>query len=314
MQKLLYVDGIHYWFSGIYKTIFLIAPVFFLLFGIYSLKTDLGQILIFWVPSFLASMLAFNLVAEKKQTTLLSNVYEVATAPFMAFAVFNELFLKSKKGFAVTRKGVNSDASYYNWGTSRPIIFLLILSAISFIRGLAFVTHYWESSVPIESIYINLYWLLYNLVGLILATYVSNERPRLRQSERFSAPQHIRVTLPDDDTVSGTILDWNESGARIQLEMQEMNSTNLGTGVMVINHVDINFKKVWQKKDNNRVLIGVTFDNLSDKAYAYILSQTYAKSSYCLTEQQYNNRIWYLFVIWWLDVLKQRKAHTREDK
>ncbi|MBU7451101.1 glycosyltransferase family 2 protein [Leuconostoc citreum] len=314
MQKLLYVDGIHYWFSGIYKTIFLIAPVFFLLFGIYSLKTDLGQILIFWVPSFLASMLAFNLVAEKKQTTLLSNVYEVATAPFMAFAVFNELFLKSKKGFAVTRKGVNSDASYYNWGTSWPIIFLLILSAISFIRGLAFVTHYWESSVPIESIYINLYWLVYNLVGLILATYVSNERPRLRQSERFSAPQHIRVTLPDDDTVSGTILDWNESGARIQLEMQEMNSTNLGTGVMVINHVDINFKKVWQKKDNNRVLIGVTFDNLSDKAYAYILSQTYAKSSYCLTEQQYNNRIWYLFVIWWLDVLKQRKAHTREDK
>ncbi|MFT8841370.1 MAG: glycosyltransferase family 2 protein [Leuconostoc citreum] len=67
MQKLLYVDGIHYWFSGIYKTIFLIAPVFFLLFGIYSLKTDLGQILIFWVPSFLASMLAFNLVAEKSK-------------------------------------------------------------------------------------------------------------------------------------------------------------------------------------------------------------------------------------------------------
>lgn len=97
MQRLLYADGIHYWFSSIYKIVFLLSPILFLLSGVYSLQTDFKHIIIFWLPAFIASHLAFNLVAEKRQTTMLSNIYEIATAPFMAFVVFSELFLKSKK-------------------------------------------------------------------------------------------------------------------------------------------------------------------------------------------------------------------------
>ena len=88
MQCVIYTDGIHYWFSGIYKLVFLLAPILFLVFGQYSLQTSFSQILIFWLPALIASQLTFNLVSEKKQTVMLSNIYETATAPFYGLRCF----------------------------------------------------------------------------------------------------------------------------------------------------------------------------------------------------------------------------------
>lgn len=311
VQRILYVDGIHYWFSGIYKMIFLIAPLLFLLFGQYSLQANLHQLLIFWLPAFLASQLAFNVVAEKKQTVALSNIYEVATAPFMAFAVFNEVFLKSKKGFVVTRKGINSNASYYNWGTAWPILLLLFLSLVALVRGIAFATGFWASSVPVQGIYINIFWLLYNLVGLILAAYLSNERPRLRQSERFESTEFITISLADQ-TISGHIMDWNEDGARIKLD-EHLTDNIESDGKIMIKGVEISFIKRWQKRVEDEQIIGITFESLSESAYNLIISQTYARSSYLLNDNNYHNRIVNLIGSFWINALKKRQSY-RHDK
>ncbi|MBZ6003733.1 glycosyltransferase [Leuconostoc gelidum subsp. aenigmaticum] len=310
-QRILYVDGIHYWFSGIYKMIFLLAPLLFLIFGQYSLQTNLNQILIFWLPSFLSSQLAFNLVAEKKQTVTLSNIYEVATAPFMAFAVFNELFLKSKKGFAVTRKGVNSAASYYNFATAWPILLLLGLSVTALIRGIAFVTGYWESPFPIEGIYINIFWLAYNVIGLIFAAYLSNERPRLRQSERFDSTEDVQLLLSGNQSINGHIVDWNEDGARIKVKEDDMISIQKNSnleGKLMIRDVEFEFISKWQIENIAHHTMGVIFKNLSSEAYELVITQTYAQSSENFKENQYKNRVWHIILLWWINTLKKRKT------
>ncbi|CUW17667.1 Cellulose synthase catalytic subunit [UDP-forming] [Leuconostoc gelidum subsp. gasicomitatum] len=310
-QRILYVDGIHYWFSGIYKMIFLLAPLLFLIFGQYSLQTNLNQILIFWLPSFLSSQLAFNLVAEKKQTVTLSNIYEVATAPFMAFAVFNELFLKSKKGFAVTRKGVNNATSYYNFSTAWPILLLLGLSVVALIRGVAFVTGYWESPFPIEGIYINVFWLSYNVIGLIFAAYLSNERPRLRQSERFNSKEDVQILLPENQSINGHIVDWNEDGARIRVKENAMKliqkNSNL-EGKLIILGVEFEFISKWQIDNIGHHTMGVIFKDLSSEAYELVIAQTYAQSSENFKENKYKNRVWHIILLWWINTLKKRKT------
>ncbi|XKK19261.1 hypothetical protein HFP67_24315 [Bacillus sp. CB102A.1] len=52
MQRLLYADGIHYWFFGVYKMIFLLAPLLFLVFDIYSLEINFMHLFMFWAPAF----------------------------------------------------------------------------------------------------------------------------------------------------------------------------------------------------------------------------------------------------------------------
>lgn len=308
MQRLLYVDGIHYWFSGIYKMIFLLAPILFLMLGIYSLQTDFEHIIIFWLPAFIASQLAFNLVAEKRQTTMLSNIYEIATAPFMAFAVFNELFLKSKKGFAVTRKGVNSQKSYYNWTTAWPMMLLIVLSILSIIRGIGIVLGEWSDDIPKQGVYINLFWLAYNLFGLILAMYVSNERPRLRQSERFMIPKTVTVNL-NGEQHAGELTDWNEYGARISLKNVQASDITEKTAEINLDDVRIAIEIMWQRAMTDGIMIGVTFPELQDEAYALIINQTYGKSSSELQEITFNNRVWHLLVVWWLKILGAQKPH-----
>lgn len=316
VQRILYIDGIHYWFSGIYKMIFLLAPLMFLLFGQYSLQTNLQQILIFWLPSFLSSQLVFNLIAEKKQTVTLSNIYETATAPFMAFAVFNELFLKSKKGFAVTRKGVNSNTSYYNWTAAWPIIILLGLSIIAIVRGIAFVSGYWSSPFPVQGIYINIFWLCYNLIGLILASYLFNERPRLRQSERFESTQEVLLLFSGQEQVSGRIMDWNEDGARVEITEHLKNTTGKEaslSGKLVIKDIGIEFTSRWHKKIDNKEIIGITFNAVNDEAYNLIIEQTYARASSTVENDKQAIRIRYLIASFWINTLKRRKTYQHEE-
>lgn len=307
MQRVIYTDGIHYWFSGIYKLVFLLAPILFLVFGQYSLQTSFSQILIFWLPAFIASQLTFNLVSEKKQTVMLSNIYETATAPFMAYGVFNELFLKSKQKFAVTRKGVNSEDSFYNWRTAWPIIVLLVLSVLGLVRGICFIFGIWASPFPKEGIYINIFWLIYNSFALILASYLSNERPRLRKSERFQTEKSIVINFYNSGQVQGHILDWNEDGARIALMSQNKNTYTQGE--FVIDGNQFKFNCVWQHQSMEKPIIGVTFDDLNLSAYEYIIEHTYAQSSTLYQNPQYSNQLWHIVVKWWVDTLRKRKAH-----
>lgn len=113
MQKLLYMDGIHYWFFGLYKLVYLIAPILYLVFGIVVLNATFIDLLIYWVPAFVSSQVFANLISEKKRTTMWTNVYDSALAPSMSWAILSEIFLKGNGKFNVTRKGIQTNANFY---------------------------------------------------------------------------------------------------------------------------------------------------------------------------------------------------------
>lgn len=65
IQKWFYLDGVLYWYSGMYKLIHLLCPFLYLVFNISSLKTTLAQLVIFWLPAFLSGSLMYKSVARK---------------------------------------------------------------------------------------------------------------------------------------------------------------------------------------------------------------------------------------------------------
>ncbi|MGX7265765.1 glycosyltransferase family 2 protein [Enterococcus crotali] len=179
IQKWFYLDGVMYWYSGMYKLIYLLCPFLYLVFNISSLKTTLPHLVVFWLPAFLSGSLMYKSVARKKYNSFISNIYELVTAPQVSWAVWKETLFSPKKNkkFHVTIKGIQGEKGYFDWRNCKVQILLLsanCFALIYYIVQLDFAHLQWWNIFSI-----NIYWLLYNIVSLTVAVSVAYERPRL---------------------------------------------------------------------------------------------------------------------------------------
>ncbi|MEI5994634.1 glycosyltransferase family 2 protein [Candidatus Enterococcus mansonii] len=179
IQKWFYIDGVMYWYAGMYKLIYLLCPFLYLVFDISSLKTTLPQLVVFWLPAFISGSLMYKSVARKKYNSFISNIYELVTAPQVSWAVWKETLFSPKKNkkFHVTIKGIQGSKGYFDWRNCK--VQLALLGANCFALGY-YIFQLDMNQLQWWNIFsINLYWLLYNIVSLTVAVSVAYERPRL---------------------------------------------------------------------------------------------------------------------------------------
>lgn len=299
MQKLLYLDGIHYWFFGIYKLIYLLAPLLFLVFSIYSIDTDLETLVIFWLPAFLSSQFAFRRIANSKRTTLWSHVYEVALAPFMAASVLGELILKKNFNFSVTRKGVQSQNRQILWRTTFPYVLLTIFSLIA----IAMVNLHLFTSIEFyqsnDMLIINIFWIFYNLLAILVSLVISVERPRFRGAERSNVEISGYLISEFGTKYKCNIVDLSESGARIEL-VDTISEGQLDGGSLYLEIKEIPKLKVtkqWISQQANHNYMGVSFQALSQAQYAALISILFTHSKDIYSNQTYvNASLFYVFL------------------
>lgn len=130
MRRVLYLDGIVYWFNGLFKMIYILTPILFLLFGIQSFWADFQSVFMFWLPAFFSSYLAFKLVSNQKRSMFWSHIYESSMAFHLAGVALSELFLKKRVEFLVTPKGIQTDKRHFHLKTMIPhLIFFFALIA-----------------------------------------------------------------------------------------------------------------------------------------------------------------------------------------
>lgn len=320
MQRLLYADGIHYWFFGVYKMIFLLAPLLFLVFDIYSLEINFMHLFMFWAPAFLTSQLIFKAVSNKKRTTTWSHVYEVAMAPYMGFAILSEIFLRKKFQFHVTRKGVQNNTRHFLWIASIPHLILLILTIIALIRATLMLLYPEQYHIERESLYINIFWLLYNGIAIVTSLFVAFERPRFRNSERFV------VNLPgtlyaEDMIISCNILDISETGARFELDSSIPFETlsSLSSYMLSFGEVEkIYSTKKWIRRQESSVQVGVSFDDVSHEQYCKLILHLFSKPVNDRVEKVYDKAFLTLAIASFIKNTKKaprqfRRQHIREQ-
>lgn len=212
MQRLLYLSSLIYWYFGIFKLIFILAPIVYLIFGIPSLQASLTGILIFWMPYFLVSSIVETVFLEKRMKRFWSNIYETSVAPFLAPAVLLETLTKRHIPFKVTPKGIVSQRMKINFFFAFPHLILLGLSITALIMGLI---RYWNGDK--EGTIINLFWLIYNLIIIIPTVLLSIERPKFRQTERFKRKFSVEMLLTDNENKKpfATTIDISEMGCSL---------------------------------------------------------------------------------------------------
>lgn len=210
MQRLLYFDGIIYWFFGLQKIIYILCPIFFLLTGIPIFFSDFYTMALMFVPTFMMSMLMIRLFSYKSRNLSWAHIYETAMAPYMALSATMELLFSLKLKFRVTPKGQSRQKSVFSHKMALPHILLTAASLVALVVGIdkAFA----DAAYMIPVYALNLFWLAYNLFGLVLNVFVCFEKPRLRNTERLSMDAPVTVHLENGSCYPATAIDMSETG------------------------------------------------------------------------------------------------------
>lgn len=276
MQRLLYIDGIVYWFFGIFKLVYILAPLIYMLFGVYFLKTDLYSLACFWLPSFLGSYLTFRLVSRGQRSMTWSHIYDTSMAPSLAFSALSELFFRKKLNFKVTPKGQNSEKRHFHLSTVMPHLFCLIMTAVAFTK--IGIDYFFFHNLRVNEVSFNLFWAFYNMIGLALSLTVAVNRPRFRRGERFRVNRPGRIEFTDEQrnaSLPVTIVDMSDSGARLSFASDHFHEyEQFAIRSLAIDPIGtLPCRLVWlsHKSQDGDESVGIQFEELSDRQYSRVI-------------------------------------------
>lgn len=213
MQRLIYLDGVLYWFFGLQKMMYYIGPMLFLLIGIPMYYSDVFTMLLFFVPTYYSASLIFTLFGHKSRTYTWAHIYESALAPYLSISAVSELFFSKKIKFSVTPKGKNERDTYFAFRVAMPHIILGIFSLIALVVGITKMLTDVNYMMPVYLV--NLFWLLYNMLGIFVAIFVCFEKRRYRVAERFSIKDRLLLRLEDGRELSVDMLDISVAGCAV---------------------------------------------------------------------------------------------------
>lgn len=164
-QKLEYLSCVSYWFFGIRRLIFLLAPLLFSIFGIIIVDCDLPVFISVWLPGYLLKRFCLDFIENKKRSSTWNKIYETILTPVLAFKVLAEFIGLKKKRFEVTNKSISS----YSMSNSNKRVFafhlvLFILNIIGF--AMCFARIY---DTNIYNYILSFVWTLSNIFYLFVA-------------------------------------------------------------------------------------------------------------------------------------------------
>ncbi len=268
MQKQIITDGGIYWLFGLKKIVFTLAPIFFILTGIPVLRADLFWILLLWLPSFIASILAMRLFSHKNRSWGWAHIYEMSLGPALAWAALLEIFSFGSKKFAVTPKGVSHSKTHFALKLALPHLVLFALSAASLVLiGLRLDT----ADAYMTVVYgINAFWILYNLYAIIVSILICFEKPRVRQHDRLVVNRSIGIRYDDVYTI-GSLVNISEGGCNITPFNDKMAPTLEGNKriILTMNGAEISGTILGYIKRTHSFT--VKFDEMSAQDYAVLV-------------------------------------------
>ncbi len=274
MQRLCYLSGMMFWFFPLPRIIFLVAPAFYLLFGIRAYNANIDEVLLFTIPYILCLVLTSNYLFSKVRWILVSEIYETMQSLFSLVGIYNVLRSPTAPTFIVTPKQELLDDDFIS-PLAKPFYLFGLLSLVTLAAGIYKLINHNDE---IEYIAATLVWAALNAILVWSAFGALLERKQRRKKPRMpvtiSAALHFQTK-----TLKTTITDISTTGGNIQFNIPEKQTdsesgqakTNklpsVGTTCTIeVNEQICNGKQVLQCKivniysgPNNTTNIGIRF-------------------------------------------------------
>lgn len=192
-QRLCYFNSCFFWFFGIVRFIYFIAPATFLLFGLRIYNASWLQILSYVLPYVFSGWIVSNFFYSRARQPFFSEVYESVQAMFLIPAVISVFINPSKPTFKVTPKGgQTSDRETLN---PMSVSFLLVIFIN--IAALIMAVYKWIDYPILRSVIaVTATWSLYNLVLGLISLGAFWERKQVRSHHRIESDGTLTMYVP----------------------------------------------------------------------------------------------------------------------
>lgn len=212
-QRLNYTNAIFYWYNCLKRIVYLIAPILFTVFNVIVVKANLIQVIIFWLPMYVMTIMTLRRFSGNVRSLKWTNVYETIMMPSLIPAVLLESVGLSMTKFEVTRK--DKQVVHKNSDVLKLAIPHLILMGLSVIGIIRSIYHLFLSDA--SGYIMALFWLTINSYGLLMALFFILGRPIYRMSDRFKIEADVSITLAEE-LKSFKTFDISEQGVSIESE------------------------------------------------------------------------------------------------
>lgn len=204
-QRLIHFNGIIYYLGSLSNLFNLVAPLFFLFFGVHLLRMTVAEMVFYRIPFMVGFYLLYSWLNGGMRSALWTEFYEVFVAPVMCLTVLRTLIKPFGTGFRVTDKSIRRGRLSINRRVAMPFVILLALH----IAGVVLAFWMQRQMEEPEAFWIALYFSAANIVMLWVCVLVSIDVAQQTPWIRFA--HRLPCTLTWEDTgISGHTVSVSE--------------------------------------------------------------------------------------------------------
>ncbi|MDM7456031.1 MAG: UDP-forming cellulose synthase catalytic subunit [Tepidimonas sp.] len=213
-QKLAYFNSTLFWLFPYARTIFILVPSAWLIFGLQVYHANLTQFAAYTLPHLAGMLLAGHLLYGRVRWSFVSELYEMLQS-FYSLRAINRVFCNPRAPrFKVTPKGTTHDEDFIS-SLVKPFYAFYGLAWVSLAFG---VWRWFEQPMSRDVTLITLSWEVLNLLlqhGVLGAMY---ERRQRRGAPRVPAEERVRLMGTSGTSLDARILDVSATGLQLGVD------------------------------------------------------------------------------------------------
>jgi len=209
-QKLSYTSASFFWFFSFARITFLIAPLFYIFFGLQTYIATDAELFAYTIPHLIVALLISQHLYGNVRWGYFSDVYETSLALFTLPASVEVMMNPNDPEFEVTPKGEDSSKDRVS-SLAVPFVWFSLLLGSGFVVGI----YKWFAYPELhKALAMTMGWNLFNSVFVLTSLAIASERKQLRQYVRIPSNETVILKV-DGETFIGKIDDISLSGIAI---------------------------------------------------------------------------------------------------
>lgn len=201
VQRLCYTSAMIHFFYGLPRLIFMLAPLSYMIFRQNIFNAEAIMVVTYAFPHLMHAGIANGRVQGKYRHGFWATIYEAVLAFYIFLPTTLALISPKIGSFNVTAKGGLVHQEYFDRKIALPYIVLLLLN----ITGIGFGL-YWvlTDQVAWDSLALNGFWAMHNIMVLGTAIAVAWERKQVRHTNRIDLKLPAMLRYEDEFSRTAT--------------------------------------------------------------------------------------------------------------
>ena len=211
-QRLCYLAAMLHFFSGIPRIVFLVAPLWYLYFGLHVFNALPIVTLAYALPHIAHAVVANARIQRRYRRAFWSQVYETCLCFYLVVPTTLALIDPRAGRFNVTAKGGLTERTHFDARIVRPHLALAALLVAGLAAG---AWRLWSGQGDRDAVAVNMVWSCYSLALLGATLLAARERQQVRAAPRVSVRLPALIQFAVGHTVAAHTVDLSRGGARL---------------------------------------------------------------------------------------------------